>query len=129
MVNQQNLTFPIVGAWFRPPGVSILKNLPLNTPLILHADPNHPKDPNAIGVWIAKSHIPFDKIRARPEVQKAMEYNRNDEFHIGFLPAKDAELLKFDRNRTILGQFKIDPNGKPQVRMTGFRKEGPANDE
>lgn len=122
MNTKPDLTFPIVGAFFRPPGVSILKHIPLNTPLILHADPNHPKDPNAIGVWIAKSDIPFDRIRARPEVQEAMEYNRNDEFHLGFIPAADAEKINYDRSLAILAQFKLDPNGKPMVRMFSFKK-------
>lgn len=119
MQTNHNLLFPIVGAWFRPPGVSILKNLPLNTPLVLHADPNNAKDPNAIGVWIARANIPFDKIKMRPEI--TMDYNLNDEFHIGFIPAVDAEKINYDRTLSILGQFRLDPNGKPMVKMLGFK--------
>lgn len=127
MPETPTLLFPIVGAWFRPPSVSILKNLALNTPLVVHADRNHPRDPNAMGVWIAKDRIPFDKIKARPEILEAMEYNRNNEFHVGFIPAVDAANLRFDRTKTILGVFKIDPNGKPQVLLIGFRKDEPTN--
>lgn len=118
-----NLTFPIVGSFYRPPSVSIIKNLPLNTPLVVHADPTNPRDPNALGIWISKSDIPFDKIKMKPETN--MEYNKNDEFHIGFIPAVDAANLRFDRTLTVLGLFKLDPNGKPQIKLTGFKKEEP----
>lgn len=114
-----NLTFPIVGANFHPPATQILKSLPLNTPLVLYPEPDNKYDPNAIAVYIHISEILFEKLK--PGI--VIPYNRNSEFHLGYLPAVDAATLNFNRNLTILGEFKLSDNNKPSVRLIAFRKD------
>lgn len=46
------MTFPIVGAHFRPPAKGILAALAASTPLILIPEPGNPYDPNAIQVIV-----------------------------------------------------------------------------
>lgn len=46
------LRLDIVGLWFKPPATKIIKDLPLNTPLRVIAEPDNPVDENAIAVWL-----------------------------------------------------------------------------
>lgn len=118
--NRHNLIFEIKGAFYRRPAIWILKVLPINTPLILYTEPWNTHDSNAIGVWIKKSDIPLDKLHS--DTAANIEYNSNLEFHLGYIPAVDAAQLKFDRSRTILGEFRLSDKNKPMVKMTGFKK-------
>lgn len=116
------LIFEIKGAFFHKPAVSILKNLAINTPMVLYPEPWNTHDPNAIAVYLHKDHIDkiLDKIKMSPDT--TIEYTKNNEFHIGYLAAVDVANLKFDRSRTILGEFRVSSNNKPMVKLTGFRK-------
>ena len=44
-MTQQEFTLPIVGLWFKPPAMKLVKLLPLNTKLELVHEPNNS------GIW------------------------------------------------------------------------------
>lgn len=49
--SRNSLTFPIVGAYFRPPAKLLLSILPTGTPLALDPEPSNPYDENAVAIY------------------------------------------------------------------------------
>ena len=108
---------PIVGLWFKPPAMKIIKVLPLNTKLELVHEPQNPIDPNAVAVWLAIADLNLhdrtvlqadlkeaidggtwlEKSRADPKVtiqaETYDEFRQLAHFQLGYISAENAKLL------------------------------------
>ena len=116
---QPNLTFVIVGLSHRLPAPSVVKRMAVNTTLICRPEPSNPYDSNAIAVWVDANLVDWEKCR-----REAKEWTEpviiDGEFQLGYIPAKDAELLRFDRRLNIRGKFIINSKNRPCVKLEAF---------
>lgn len=119
-------SFPIVGAYYRPPAQAVLNALPVGAALTLMAEPENPHDPNAIGVWINTADIPktsHDKLSMTlPDSGYTLEALLNlGELHLGYIPREIAAKLRGDstvmEDQPIKGSLFFSPSGLPRVRL------------
>lgn len=113
----QEFTLPIVGLWFKPPAMKLVKLLPLNTNLELVHEPTNEVDPNAVAVWLTVEDLKLseravlstdlkeaietgswlEKARNDPKVQiqaeTFAEFNELAYFQLGYISAENAALL------------------------------------
>lgn len=116
-------TLPIVGAYYRPPATTILKHLPVGTPLIIQAEPDNPHDANAIAIYIKGENIPENDpdldmhlggFGTNVATLRATEY-----IHLGYIPATAAAALRaqgFPIDHEVAVTFDLSPRGAPLVR-------------
>jgi len=117
-------TFPIVGAFYRPPAQTLLSVLPVGTPLTLMAEPDNPYDPNAISVWLKSKDIP---ISAHAELENTLlpfgfdldQICSQEDWHIGYIPKEIAAVLRangvIEPGNEVEVSFAVAPNGSPRV--------------
>lgn len=100
MTTHATLSWPIVGAYYRPPAKAILQALAPNHALTLRSEPSNPVDPNAVQVWVTLARQDFTTaqvIKLDTEAQ-AFGHTAEDIFaqghhHIGYVTrASNAEL-------------------------------------
>lgn len=123
------LTYPIVGMHYRPPAKAILQILPNATPLLVRREPDNHVDPNAVMVSIASDAIPAEQHTELSLLASGYGYQLDQilaqpEWHLGYVPAKDAENLSpmlndYDATATL----SFMPDGKPAVQLTLNPKE------
>jgi hypothetical protein len=118
--------FPIVGSFFRPPAKALISVLPMDTPLILLAEPDNPYDPNAVAVWLNMSTIPEE---LDPQLEEALApfgfdltHIRGEEnLHLGYIPKEKAKELRQAEVIPNEGQvsvtFALSASGSPMVRF------------
>ena len=115
-------TFPIVGAFYRPPAPAIINALPVGAELLLIPEDSNPYDSNAIAVWCPKESLPTLSDALRSDLagygvspEQYMEYT---DVHLGYIPrALAADLRARGFAESAIGTFGVDPRGKPFVRM------------
>lgn len=116
----RTLTYPIVGARFRPPSQSILNLLHHHAKLTLTHNPHNPVDSNAIEVWVDSSEF-------SPQTrQKLIEYRclsleeliSTPKWHLGFLPKEIAQKLVSDGFTTADALLSIGPRGGSYATFT-----------
>jgi hypothetical protein len=110
-------TLPIVGLWFKPPAMKLVKLLPLNTNLELIHEPNNQVDPNAVAVWLTVEDLKLSTnsilshdLREAIESGSWLEKSQSDSkvqiqaetfdefrelayFQLGYIGAENARLL------------------------------------
>ena len=119
------LTFPIVGAFYRPPAKALLAVLPVGTPLILCAEPDNPADPNAIAVWLLTASIPDTSLAVLDGELGAFGKTLSDvvdmeSHHVGYIPKEVAAKLRYDGfpvQTSVPGTFSCTTSGAPMVRF------------
>lgn len=92
------MSYPIVGAHFRPPAKAVLQVLAMGHPLVLRKEPSNPYDPNAIMVLVETATIPEP---VRPTLDAlAQGFGHSMEeilveqfFHLGYIPKTMAPAL------------------------------------
>src|SRR5574337_827449 len=89
-------TYPIVGAYHRPPALALLKVLSINAPLILRPEPENPYDNFAVMV-IAKSEVFSSEACQEALVDSLSRYGftvdqilEAGEWHLGYIPRGKA---------------------------------------
>jgi hypothetical protein len=121
-------TYPIVGAFYRPPAKAIMDVLPIGTKLTLLAEPDNNFDPNAIAVWLSSEDIPkvcYDRLEETlPDHGVTLEsLLMTPDWHLGYIPRDLAATLKANGtvtdNSPVTGSFSLSPNGSPRVRLNG----------
>ena len=121
-----NNTFPIVGMKYHRPALALVNILPVNTELLLEAEPTNEYDPNAIKVLIATNEL--HKL-PREDLETSLascgfEINDLDKelfWHLGYIPKDFAAMLKeddFPEDTLVTGVFTISVNGRPCVTIT-----------
>jgi hypothetical protein len=91
-------TFPIVGAFFRPPAKAILEVLSSGSPLILRPEPDNPSDPNAIQVWVTRATLAALSASASARLgetgplfgHELADILAAPEHHLGYIPRTSA---------------------------------------
>jgi len=127
-MNQNPITtLPIVGAFYRPPAELLLSVLPIETELLLIAEPENLHDPNAIAVWLESLNIPSS---AYPKLEIELpNFGLNldsllasDYWHLGYIPRAFALKLReagiVDETGPKPVTFCLSPDGKPRVRFS-----------
>lgn len=113
----QEFTLPIVGLWFKPPAMKLVKLLPLNTKLELVHEPTNAVDSNAVAVWLIVEDLGLstnsilscdlqeaiesggwlEKARNDPKVsiqaESFKEFRELAYFQLGYISAENAALL------------------------------------
>ena len=127
MTNQgQFVTYPIVGAKFRPPASGLLSVLPSGAALVVRREPDNPYDPNALQVLVRCEEL--EKL-LREQLQAAVEgfgftaaevsLHEPPEWHLGYVPRSEALQLAshFDQARVkeVTASFLFDFSGRPAV--------------
>jgi hypothetical protein len=122
-------TYPIVGAFFRPPAKTILDILPIGTPLTLLAEPENEYDTNAIAIYIAFSVINTmseESLGALDASLTSSGFNlarleEMEHIHLGYIPKAIAARLKANGrivdNTEVEGEFVCSTAGAPKVRI------------
>lgn len=119
-------TLAIVGAFYRPPAQIILRGLPIGAALFLAAEPDNPKDPNAVAVWVASEEIPASAHtfleEELPKVGLDLEtLLAQEQWHLGYIKKEIAAQLRFSavvgEDEILRGAFATDPAGKPHFRF------------
>ena len=120
-------TYPIVGAYYRPPAQAILKVLPLGTTLTLVAEPDNEHDPNAIAIWLYTKDVPEicdERLEELlPDYGSTIEDFRNQEmYHLGYVPREMAATLRarntVPADSPVEGSFSLSTGGAPRVRLS-----------
>src|SRR5271156_4076216 len=117
MTNQgQFVTYPIVGAKFRPPAAGLLSVLGSGSALLVRREPDNPYDPNALQVLVRCEELeklPCEQLQAAVEGfgfssaevlgEEAIpgEEQAVSEWHLGYVPRSEALQLAshFDQAR------------------------------
>lgn len=118
------MSYPIVGAHFRPPAKAILQILSIGAPLILRKEPENQFDPNAIAVW-------WPSVTLSPTVHNALDAAAQaygfdlasimvePEWHLGYIPKTLTHevhlIMEPSLNGEWPGTFTMDPTGKPAI--------------
>jgi hypothetical protein len=125
-------TYPIVGAFYRPPAKAILAVLPIGTRLWLRADPcgqstgSSHNDETAVAVWLATSDFPERSASAFDNEGGAFGYDterlrESSEWHVGYIPAGLAARRRTagmcDDGQDVAGEFTCNAAGSPLVRF------------
>lgn len=111
-------THLIVGAHFRPPAKAILQILPSGCPLLVIPEPTNEYDPNALQVVVETKSLPdgidsdLTSLAAGFGFDAAMIRER-DQWHLGYVPRKDAENIRLGGETPATLTFSSD--GKPSV--------------
>lgn len=113
-------TFPIVGAFYRPPAKLILEHLALDTPLYLEAEPTNAYDVNAIAVYLCTHDIPAASLKALepllPSCGHSVESLEDMQtIHVGYIPKELAKVLRSRGFITADGVFATSSTGAPQI--------------
>jgi hypothetical protein len=122
-VQLQSHTYPIVGAFYRPPASAILSVLPVGTKLTLRAEPTNEYDPNAIAVYIETSEIKTivaneaaEKLLASEALNSGIlldEILSQPEHHLGYIPKALAAKIKL--NSDTPAKFTTSLDGRASV--------------
>lgn len=86
-----SLTFPIVGAHFRPPAKALLASLPSGQELWLRPEPTNPYDENAVQVLLRTESIPQEcwenlLIQASGQGYDEAMLRAEPFWHLGYIP-------------------------------------------
>jgi hypothetical protein len=117
-------TFPIVGAFYRPPAQALLAVLPIGTPLTLIAEPDNPYDPNAIAVWLKSKDIPISAHSSLENTLPPFGFDLDqicaqENWHVGYIPKEMAAALRangiVEPENEVEVSFAVAANGSPRV--------------
>jgi hypothetical protein len=120
-------TYPIVGAFYRPPAKALLEVLPIGTQLMLMAEPDNAYDPNAIAVWLNTTDIPeasFAKLEELlPNYGTDVDTVKASEaHHVGYIPKEMAKSLRDNEvvkvETIVIASFSLSSSGAPRVRLS-----------
>lgn len=121
-------TYPIVGAFYRPPAKALIDVLPIGTPLSLIAEPENAFDPFAVAVWLYSRDIPSgpaqETLRGTlPAFGIDLEtVLAQDAWHLGYVPKEMAKALRESDtvpvDQPIEGSFSLSSGGAPRVRLS-----------
>lgn len=121
-------TYPLVGAFYRPPAKALIDVLPIGTPLTLIAEPENQYDPNAVAVWLYSRDIPegaaHDKLsETLPAFGTDLDTVLSQEaWHLGYIAKEMAKQLRENDvvpiDSPIEGSFSLSSGGAPRVRLT-----------
>lgn len=114
-------TYPIVGAYYRPPAQAILKVLPIGSKLTLVPEPENEFDSNAIAIWLDTAQLSSLSDAAKLLLESEAlnsgillkEILAKPEHHLGFIPKAIAAKLKL--NDSLSAKFTTSLDGKPAV--------------
>jgi hypothetical protein len=114
--------YPIVGAHYRPPAKALLQSLPAGTPLEVRPEPSNEFDPNAQAIWLKSDAIPPAlRHEASALALAAVGYGfsiedlmREPEWHLGYIPAKDAAGMR--NTKPLLAKLAFTLEAKPAVK-------------
>jgi hypothetical protein len=120
----QSHTYPIVGAFYRPPASAILGVLHIGTKLTLRAEPTNEYDPNAIAVYIETSEIKnivaneaAEKLLASEALNSGISLDdilsNASSYHLGYIPRAIAAKIKL--NSDTPAKFTTSLDGRPSV--------------
>jgi HIRAN domain len=120
----QSHTYPIVGAFYRPPASAILGVLPVGTKLTLKAEPTNEVDPNAIAVYIETSEIKTivaneaaEKLLASEALNSGISLDdilsNASSYHLGYIPRAIAAKIKL--NSDTPAKFTTSLDGRASV--------------
>lgn len=119
-----NYLLKCVGAWHRPPAKALINMCSAGTALTLRKEPTNPFDPNAIQVLLRSDLIPEDQFEEQAEALAGFGFDRDailaePEWHIGFIPAKDASwLVRKLPDEDVPATLEFDHEAKPLVKLT-----------
>lgn len=117
-------TFPIVGAYYRPPAKAILEVLASGAQLILRPEPDNPSDPNAIQVIVHGRTLAALSDKAKEALAEVLplwgctldEALACEEIHLGFIPrTHSAAVAQQLHGASALGALCFAATGQPQV--------------
>lgn len=121
-------TYPLVGAFYRPPAKALIDVLPIGTPLTLIAEPENAYDPFAVAVWLYSRDIPegnaHEKLRETlPPFGTDLETVLSQEVHhLGYIAKELARKLREEDtvpvDSPVEGTFSLSSGGAPRVRLT-----------
>lgn len=114
-------TYPIVGAFYRPPAQAILKVLPVGTKLTLIPEPENEFDSNAIAIYLNSSQLSSlsdsaKMLLATEALNSGIlleEVLAKPEHHLGYIPRAIAAKLKLSSE--LSAKFTTSLDGKPAV--------------
>jgi hypothetical protein len=127
-------TYPIVGAYFRPPAQALLDCLPVGAKLRLHSDPSGSysgsdhNDLTAIAVYLPSVEIASVNTERLNEALAGYGHDfeyimSQDEWMVGFIPkelARAAHEHGFPTDTDVEGEFTVSSSGRPMVRVLAF---------
>lgn len=118
------MILPIVGSFFRPPALILVRSISLRTPLQLRPEPENTHDSFAIGVHVRlldckvqEKDIPAIVKGIEKAGQTIDEFRAQEWIHLGYLPKEEAAALQVTARWTsvINGEFTVTANGKPAI--------------
>lgn len=115
-------TYPIVGAFYRPPAEALLAVLPIGAKLRLVPEDENQYDPNAIAVWLLQASLPEINDTLAASLASygvtAEAYTELEDVHVGYLPRDVAAALRAEgMSAPVDAEFSVNPRGKPLVRF------------
>lgn len=120
-------TYPIVGAFYRPPAQALISVLSIGTPLTLIAEPENEHDINAVAVWLYSKDIGENAHEVLegllPSYGTSLETVLSQEaWHIGYIAKEYAKQLReagtVPTDGPKAGSFSLSTGGAPRVRLT-----------
>lgn len=135
------MSYPIVGAHFRPPAKSILQVLANGTRLVLRHEPSNPYDTEAVQVLVLSGDIPKEAHETLNTLASGYGFTIEDilaepEIHLGYIPRTITSYAKDDLRKATgnpqategFGILTSDAKGSPKVEV--WTQQGkPAWDE
>ena len=124
------MSYPIVGAHFRPPAKALLASLPNGHPLWLVPEPENPYDSRAIAVFLQSVSIPKESEETLEAMALGMGHDlesikESEWWHLGYIPkTHNVELAKIlatqypDLTTDFPCYLCFDMKGAPQVTLT-----------
>ena len=119
-------TFPIVGAFFRPPAQALLDSLAIGTPLFLWSEPENAYDINAVAVYLNSADLgEAAKLQLESTLSEfgytVDQIMAAEIWHLGYIDRKNAAYLR-ERNIVPEGagvevKFLLSPDGKPRIQF------------
>ena len=115
-------TFPIVGAYYRPPARALIDALPVGAALLLRPESTNEYDPHAVAVYLPTENLNDASIAALREslpshgieVDQILE---SSEWQLGYIPRDTAGLEITRADHDLPCTFFLTLDGKPAVKL------------
>lgn len=115
------MSYPIVGAYYRPPAKAILQVLPGGAPLRLRPEPSNRFDPDAVQVCVSTDAIPESQhqeleLLASGHGMSLEDILAQEEWHIGYVP-RGCGLAQELAGEDAEGRLTFGMKGEPMVEV------------
>jgi hypothetical protein len=120
------MILPIVGSFFRPPALILVRSIPVRTPLQLRPEPENPHDSFAIGVHVRLKECQIQE-KDMPAILKGIEkagetiesFRAKEWIHLGYIPKESAQQIQTPTRwtQTVDGHFTVTAEGKPAIQF------------